>query len=102
MAITLLSPEGTVALPKALLPQATTEPSNFKARLLLLPAAIAAMFVAEEGTEDCEPQLVTVPSALRARLWFHPAAMAMALVRLAGGALWLPQTATVPLAWRAM
>ena len=88
-----------------LLPQETTVPSLFRARLWLAPAEIATTPDSPGGTlllwnTRLSPQPTTVPSLLRARQKSNPAEMAMTPETLAGTSaspnVSSPQTATVP------
>src|SRR3990167_1607542 len=95
----LLSP----SWPEALSPHAQTVPSLLRARLWLVPAAIAVMpvrnptssgpwtwlgvnlsvgaLLSPSWPEALSPHAQTVPSLLRARLWLVPAAIAVMPVR---------------------
>lgn len=64
------------ACPWSLCPQATTVPLDLRARLWLLPAAIAVTPDKPAGTPNASPQARTVPSPLSARACRAPTAIA--------------------------
>src|SRR5262245_56480023 len=101
MAVTLLSPDGTVLG----WPHWTTVPSLLRAMLKSAPAAIATTLLNPEGTEACPyalaPHATTVPSLLRAKHWLleegaAPTATATTLLNPSGTELLEPQRITVP------
>src|ERR1035437_3554330 len=97
MALTPERSAGTTATPVDtpvgnLSPQATTVPSDFRARLKSYPAETATTFERPDGTLDSPlafpPQATTEPSDFSARLCWPAAEIATTFDRPAGGVAW--------------